>query len=68
MKCDKCDLHLDNCHCAYTTCTFCDNLVYSKNGKLPQTPCCSPECAKKLIYKPKDDYNKDSLSGVKEPV
>jgi hypothetical protein len=32
----------------FTTCTFCDNIVYSNNGKLSQTPVCSNECRKKL--------------------
>jgi hypothetical protein len=31
----------------YCTCTYCNNLVYAKNGKLANTPVCGPECRKK---------------------
>lgn len=42
----------------YTTCTFCEKLVYSKTGKFAITPVCSKECRKKLIYKPNAKDNK----------
>jgi Fe-S-cluster-containing dehydrogenase component len=45
----------------YTTCTFCDNLVYGNNGKLAKTPVCSEECRKKLLYKPDQKDNKAEL-------
>jgi len=32
----------------FTTCTFCDNLVYSNNGKLAQTPVCDSKYRKLL--------------------
>lgn len=40
---------------SFCTCTFCDNLVYSKNGRLAKTPICSSECKKKIVFKPMTD-------------
>jgi hypothetical protein len=34
------------------TCTYCDNIIYTRVGRMPQTPVCSKECRKKLVYKP----------------